>query len=243
MNSNRSNENHRDVASKTSAPHDAKVGKPTLDNPYIVLSAEFHYTAPNLKALPEETLPEVAFVGRSNVGKSSLLANLTSTKKLVRVSKTPGQTQAIHFFAVHVRAPNGEEKELYFVDLPGYGYGKMSGARRHDMGRLLSGYLGVRNNLVAACHLLDVRHSPTGEDREVFQQLREMDYDHLLVATKADKISKAKRSQARKKLAAHVDRSLSDLTLFSVLEKIGRDAVWGRIWDSVPDVSSQTLEP
>lgn len=202
---------------------------------YAILAAEFHYTAPHLGALPDTDLPEVAFVGRSNVGKSSLLGKLTSTTKLVRVSKTPGQTRAIHYFKVAVRSPEGAEKELYFVDLPGYGYAKMSKTLRAEMSQLLSGYLGMREQLVAACHLLDIRHTPTGEDKDVLQQLFHMPYEHIIIGTKADKLVKSKRSNARGALAKRTNRTKSEITLFSSPDQIGREEVWTRIWNALPE--------
>ncbi len=153
-----------------------------------VHEATFFTSAPTVAALPKPELPEVAFVGRSNVGKSSLIAALLGRKKLVRVSRRPGCTQAINFFKVRTEAG-----PLMFADLPGYGYAAAPVKERQRWGPLITSFLRDRAALCLVVVLLDSRRKLGGDDQSLFEMLDDFGRPALLVATKSDKISKSKR--------------------------------------------------
>lgn len=139
--------------------------------------------------LPTETLPEIAFAGRSNVGKSSLINSLLNRKNLARTSSSPGKTVTINFYNVN--------EEFFLVDLPGYGYAKTSLAERAKWGKMIEKYLGTRDSLKALVLLIDIRHAPTKDDVMMFNWVVENGLTPIIVATKLDKI---KRSQKDKQL-------------------------------------------
>jgi GTP-binding protein len=147
-----------------------------------VTSAEYVKSALEPKDFPRDRLPEFAFAGRSNVGKSSLLNRLLNRKGLAKTSKSPGKTRTINFFLVNDR--------MYFVDLPGYGYAKVSKSLRHTWGRMITSYLTGREPLRFVAHLIDARHPPTPNDHELLELLSDAEVPTLLVATKVDKLSK-----------------------------------------------------
>ena len=149
-----------------------------------ITSAEFTKSAFNESHWTTDGLPEIAFLGRSNVGKSSLLNSLLQKKGLARTSNTPGRTQSINFFLVN--------EKFYFVDLPGYGYARVSKTMRADWGTMAEEYLSQRQELVLAIHLIDSRHKPTELDRNLHDWLVYHGKNHIVVATKADKLSNNK---------------------------------------------------
>ena len=138
--------------------------------------------------LPESTLPEIAFAGRSNVGKSSLLNKLCDHKGLAKVSQTPGKTATINFFAT---------KEAYLVDLPGYGYARVSQSERDRWAELIEGYFNQDRNFALVCSLIDIRHPASELDENMVGFLQEAELPYLIVLTKGDKLSKSKCSQQR----------------------------------------------
>jgi len=173
-------------------------------------------------AVKEETYPETvgsvefAFVGRSNVGKSSLINSLTNRKKLARTSKTPGRTQLVNFFLVN--------QEVYFVDLPGYGFAKVPKSMKAEWGRTMENYLASnRNKLVFV--LLDIRRIPSGEDLEMLQWLDHFDVDYKIIFTKVDKVSGNEKFKQLKAIKKKIEFKNSDVLFHSALKHIGRDDV------------------
>ena len=144
-------------------------------------SAEFIKSAFDRRHWVTGGLPEVAFLGRSNVGKSSLINALLQRKGLAKASNTPGRTQSINFFLIN--------EKFYFVDLPGYGYAKVSKTKRSDWGRIAEDYLSNRRELALSIQLVDARHAPTELDKQLFDWLTVNQRERLVVATKADKLS------------------------------------------------------
>ncbi|MBO7701802.1 MAG: YihA family ribosome biogenesis GTP-binding protein [Eggerthellaceae bacterium] len=138
--------------------------------------------------LPESTLPEIAFAGRSNVGKSSLLNKLCDHKGLAKVSQTPGKTATINFFAT---------KEAYLVDLPGYGYARVSQSERDRWAELIEVYFNQDRNFALVCSLIDIRHPASALDENMVGFLQEAELPYLIVLTKGDKLSKSKCGQQR----------------------------------------------
>ena len=161
----------------------------------IVTSSEYIISAVNPAQYPQVKLPEIVFIGRSNVGKSSLINSLTRRKNLARVSQTPGKTQTINFYKVNLKINTGEEseadrKEFYLVDLPGYGYAKTSKSNRKLWAHFIEQYLQNSEQIKFVCQLIDIRHEPMDSDLQMFQWLVENNLPVLIAATKADKISK-----------------------------------------------------
>jgi GTP-binding protein len=182
-----------------------------------IVSAEFVKSSFERNHWTTDGLPEIAFLGRSNVGKSSLLNSLLQRKGLARTSNTPGRTQSINFFLV-----NGE---FYFVDLPGYGYARVSKIIRSSWGKMAEEYLSNRQELVLSIQLIDARHSPTALDIQLNEWLVHHNKPHFVAATKADKLSV-------NQLAKHVreiKRVLTNSTVipFSSVTGKGRDEIFG----------------
>ena len=204
---------------------------------FRVKDARFVRGAPSLHALGPAEGHEVAFLGRSNVGKSSLLGALLERPKLVRVSRQPGRTRDINLFRVEIARVEGSEMEvrtLFLVDLPGYGYAKASQKERARMSALISSYLERREGLKAVCQLFDLRHAPSVADRDAHAQLAAAPYAHIRVATKSDKLAVGRRKTARRELAKALGCLPEAVVLFSALERSGREELWQRIWEQLP---------
>ena len=169
--------------------------------------------------LPKNDKPEAAFAGKSNVGKSSLINALMNRKSYARTSATPGKTQTINFYNIN--------EELYLVDLPGYGYAKVSEKEKAQWGKMIERYLHESGQLRTVFLLIDIRHEPSANDKMMYQWVVEQGYDPVIIATKLDKI---KRSQVQK----HVKMLKDGLGLvpgtkiipFSSVTKQGRDEIW-----------------
>lgn len=169
--------------------------------------------------LPENTLPEIAFAGKSNVGKSSLINGLINRKALARTSAQPGKTQTINFYNVN--------EALYLVDLPGYGYAKVTQEIREKWGQLIERYLHGSKQLKAVFLLIDIRHDPSENDKNMYEWIVYQGYDPIIIATKLDKI---KRSQVQKQLKAIWTglnvKPGTQILPFSASTKQGREEIW-----------------
>ena len=164
--------------------------------------------------LPENVHPEFAFAGKSNVGKSSLLNLITNRKKLARVSGSPGKTRTINFYIIN--------DEFRVVDLPGYGYAKVSKSMSEGWGDMMETYLGNRPNLVKVIQLVDIRHAPSKQDVEMYNYLRHYGLDGIVVATKADKISRNQLPKHIKEIRQTLKLSSDDKVIpVSALKKTG----------------------
>lgn len=175
-------------------------------------------TAVKYEQYPDESLPEIALVGRSNVGKSSLINCLANRKNMARTSSTPGKTATINFYEIAGR--------YRIVDLPGYGYAKVSKVEKEKWAAMIEGYLARRSNLVQVIQLVDARHKPTADDKMMFDWIKSYNYEPLVVATKLDKL---KKSQIEGNLTAiYNELELGDdsvLIPFSSETREGRDQV------------------
>jgi len=169
---------------------------------------------------PDDGFPEVALVGRSNVGKSSLTNTLINRKAYARTSSQPGKTQTLNFYNV--------EDAVYFVDVPGYGYAKVSKKEREKWGQMIETYLSQRKQLRGVVSLVDARHAPSEDDINMYNWLLYYNIPVLVVATKADKISRGKWNQAEALIKRELDfdPSSSDFTMFSSETKYGKERVW-----------------
>jgi GTP-binding protein len=196
-----------------------------------ILDARFITTAVEPKGYPTSLAPEVAFVGRSNVGKSSMINALTGRKKLVRVSNTPGRTRTLNFFDVDVER-DGKPHLVRFADLPGYGFAKVSKAERAEWQTMITTYLEKRRDLKVVVSIIDAEVGPTPDDFQTLDYLQ--DYRRILVvATKMDRLPKARRKPRLAALAEQLSLPREAVLPFSATEKLGLDEVWGALLDSV----------
>lgn len=192
-----------------------------------VISADFVKSAFEESHWTNDGLPEISFLGRSNVGKSSLLNSLLQRKGLARTSNTPGRTQSLNFFLIN--------RKFYFVDLPGYGYAKVSKSMRADWGKMAENYLAMRRELVLSIQLVDSRHDPKELDIQLNEWLRHYEKPLLVVATKADKLSSKELQKSLEKIGETF--AGSQLVSFSSVTGQGRDEVWRAIENAVRKTS------
>ncbi|MFY0578646.1 ribosome biogenesis GTP-binding protein YihA/YsxC [Cystobacter fuscus] len=196
-----------------------------------ILDARFITTAVEPKGYPTSLAPEVAFVGRSNVGKSSMINALTGRKKLVRVSNTPGRTRTLNFFDVDVER-DGKPHLVRFADLPGYGFAKVSKTERAEWQTMITTYLEKRRDLKVVVSIIDAEVGPTPDDFQTLDYLQ--DYRRILVvATKMDRLPKARRKPRLTALAEQLSLPREAVLPFSATDKLGLDEVWGALLDSV----------
>lgn len=197
----------------------------------VVKSAELETVCGITSKLPDNALPEIAFAGKSNVGKSSLINGLLNRKSLARTSAQPGKTQTINFYNIN--------RELYFVDLPGYGYAKVSAEIREKWGKMIEGYLHTSLQLRKVFLLIDIRHVPSENDCLMYDWIVNNGYELVIICTKLDKI---KRSQVQKNLK-QIREKLNlvpgtKMIPFSALTKQGKDEVWNLIEDTIKEERS-----
>lgn len=187
----------------------------------IIKSAEFVTSAVKKAQYPPEGLPEIAFAGRSNVGKSSLINTLVNRKHLVKTSSTPGRTQLINFFDIN--------NSLTFVDLPGYGYARVPVAVQKKWGPMIETYLSSRKTLKGVVIIMDIRRQPREEEQNLIGWLDHFSIAQILVLTKTDKLSKTKLIKQQDAIVPVLAVEQEDVILFSAKTRRGRDAVWDAI--------------
>ena len=169
--------------------------------------------------LPENVLPEIAFAGKSNVGKSSLINGLMNRKSLARTSSQPGKTQTINFYNIN--------EALYFVDLPGYGYAKVSGSIKEKWGKMIENYLHKSKQLRTVFLLIDIRHEPSANDKNMYEWINYNGYEPVIIATKLDKINRSQRAKHIKMIREGLGMPKTGLIFpFSAVTKDGRDEIW-----------------
>jgi GTP-binding protein len=189
-----------------------------------ITSAEFIKSAFNQSHWTTDGLPEISFLGRSNVGKSSLINSLLQRKGLARTSNTPGRTQSINFFLIN--------EQFYFVDLPGYGYARVSKTTRADWGKMAEEYLAARRELVLSVQLIDSRHKPTELDRQLHEWLVYHGKNHIIVATKADKLSNNNLNKSLQEIEKALQPA-GKIIAYSANTGKGREALWQEIGNAV----------
>lgn len=184
-------------------------------------TADFVKSAAWPKDWPETDLPEIAFAGRSNVGKSSLINSLCERKNLVKTSGKPGHTRTLNFFNIN--------EEVMFVDLPGYGYAKVSKKERAEWGEMIEAYLGERDKLLGVVCIVDIRRGFEDDDMMLIEAAPGFGFQPILVLTKADKLKTNPRANTRRKIAKEIGCAPDELLLYSATKGWGRDDLWQRI--------------
>jgi GTP-binding protein len=188
----------------------------------IIKNPEFKISAVSPKQYPQDGLPQIVLVGKSNVGKSSFINTMVNRKKLARTSSEPGKTRQINFYNM--------DNKFYFVDLPGYGYSKMSKQEQVRVGHFIEEYLGTCKNIALIIFLIDIRHSPTENDKLMYRYIIDSERPCIVVANKADKIAVTKVDSAVASLQEELN-PLKDLSFipFSSERKIYTDNAWNLI--------------
>ena len=187
-----------------------------------IISAEFLTGAVSCKQYPDSAYPELAFVGRSNVGKSSLINSLLNRKKLVKTSQTPGKTQEINFFKIN--------NDFIFADLPGYGFAKVPQSVQKRWKKMIEDYLLRRETLLAVIFIIDLRRNPSPLDLDLQRWLEACGVEYLLVGTKVDKLSQSEiKKQVNKLNIAYFDGGKGELLIYSSKSSRGRKELWSEI--------------
>ncbi len=187
----------------------------------IVKNPKFEISAVGPKQYPKGDLPEIVLVGKSNVGKSSFVNTMINRKNLARTSNTPGKTRQINFYNI--------DNIFYFVDLPGYGFSKMSKQEKVTSGKYIEEYLEKRQNIALIVHLLDIRHEPTEDDKLMYDYILRTNLPFMIITNKADKIAITKVDAQVQKIKEILGISYSTILPFSAERKIYTDNVWEQI--------------
>lgn len=192
----------------------------------IVKNAKFCFAAKNLAEMPDSNLPEVALFGRSNVGKSTLLNRLTGQRRLARTGATPGQTRGFNFFEVTLGLAGGKSAQLYLVDVPGFGFAKLSKDERSRLNQLMVEYVLGRPNLKTVCLLNDARRDPSEDEFAILELAQRANRDFGLILTKADKLSK-------NELKKRIDDLSGVYELDRPLLVSGKDTPVHKVWQAI----------
>jgi GTP-binding protein len=187
----------------------------------IIKSADFVKSAVKPSHYPPAILPEIAFTGRSNVGKSSLINTLVNRKRLVKTSSTPGRTQLINFFNIN--------NAFSFVDLPGFGYARVPESIKRTWGPMIETYLSTRKTLKGVVLIMDIRRTPGTQELVFIEWLRYYTIPIILILTKTDKLSKSKQMSQHIAITKILGIDRNDLILFSAKSRMGKDATWAAI--------------
>lgn len=187
-----------------------------------IQNANFEISAVKPEQYPSSTIPEIAFLGRSNVGKSSFINALLNRKNIARISSSPGKTRTINFFNI--------DDKLYFVDLPGYGYATVSKTEKASWGVMIEKYLKSRGQLRLVCLLVDIRHKPSADDKLMYDWILSSNIPHVIIMTKSDKITHRQIKERTNEIQLFLELPENTAALaFSAETKFGRDDVWKKI--------------
>lgn len=199
----------------------------------MIKKAKFQTSLAEFKPFPGQGLPEIAFAGKSNVGKSSLINALTHNSKLARTSSEPGKTRLVNFYLLN--------EAFFLVDLPGYGFARASKQEKEKWSGMIEGYLQGSENLRHVVQLVDIRHAPTEEDQMMTNYLRHYEIPFTVVATKADKLSKAQRSRSIPVICRTLAVQPWEIMTYSSEDLTGRDALLDKI-DEILGLKGETTE-
>jgi GTP-binding protein len=185
----------------------------------IIRKAELLITAVKKEQYPDTAVPEIAFAGKSNVGKSSMINALLNRRNLARTSSQPGKTQTLNFYGIN--------DELNFVDLPGYGYAKVSKTEQHKWADMIDTYLHNRQQLKEIILLVDIRHEPGNNDRQMYQWIKSFGFKGYVIASKADKLSKSQQIKSMNVIKKCLEIKDNNLIYpFSASSKLGVEEIW-----------------
>ena len=185
----------------------------------VIKNVELETVCGITSTIPDNTLPEIAFAGKSNVGKSSLINGIMNRKSLARTSSQPGKTQTINFYNIN--------QLMYLVDLPGYGYAKVSESEKKKWGKMIENYLHVSKQLKAVFLLIDIRHEPSANDKMMYEWIVYQGYDPIIIATKLDKLKRSQVPKALKTVKEGLKLKPNTTVIpFSAVTKQGRDEIW-----------------
>lgn len=185
----------------------------------VIKSVELETVCGITSKLPDTDKPEVAFAGKSNVGKSSLINGLMNRKSLARTSAQPGKTQTINYYNIN--------NAMYLVDLPGYGYAKVSQKEKEKWGQMIENYLHTSRQLKAVFLLIDIRHEPSANDKQMYDWIVYQGYDPIIIATKLDKINRSQIQKHIKMLKTGLNvKPGTPVMPYSALTKQGREEIW-----------------
>ncbi len=194
----------------------------------VIKNAELETVCGVTSKLPNNEAVEIAFAGKSNVGKSSLINGLLNRKALARTSSQPGKTQTINFYKIN--------DAFYFVDLPGYGYAKVSASEREKWGKMIERYLNTSKQLKLVFLLIDIRHEPSANDKMMYDWVVHSGFQPVIIATKADKIKRSQLQKNLKIIRTKLEMGKDDLIFpFSALSKQGKDEIWDYIEHVIED--------
>jgi len=205
-----------------------------------VKNSKFVLSYANAAGYAGFSVPEIAVVGRSNVGKSSFINLLADNKKLAKTSSTPGRTRLVNFFDFTIR-DDKNEKKFMLVDLPGYGYAKAGHSEQNRWKDMIEGYLNKTKELKAVILLVDIRHEPTMQDLQMFDYLFRCNIATTIVATKVDKVSKTEANKNKVGIAARFKVGIDNVFLSSSEKKVGKQAILDRIWQFVGGATNENL--
>lgn len=194
----------------------------------VIKNVELETVCGITSKIPDNTLPEIAFAGKSNVGKSSLINALMNRKSLARTSSSPGKTQTINFYNIN--------SEMYLVDLPGYGYAKVSEAEKAKWGKMIENYLHISKQLRAVFLLIDIRHEPGKNDKTMYDWIVYQGYQPIIIATKLDKLKRSQVQKAIKVVRTGLGLKGSDIVIpFSAETKQGREEIYALMDEIIAD--------
>lgn len=200
----------------------------------VIKSVELEIVCGITSKLPDTDKPEVAFAGKSNVGKSSLINGLMNRKSLARTSAQPGKTQTINYYNIN--------DAMYLVDLPGYGYAKVSQKEKEKWGQMIENYLHTSKQLKAVFLLIDIRHEPSANDKQMYDWIVYQGYDPIIIATKLDKINRSQIQKHVKMLRTGLNvKPGTPIMPYSALTKQGREEIW-ELMDSLLGFSEEKNE-
>ena len=199
----------------------------------IIKRAKFLLSQSKFGGFPQQGMPEIAMAGKSNVGKSSLINSLTRHSKLARTSSEPGKTRLINYYSIN--------EEFLLVDLPGYGFARAPKSEQEKWSQMIEGYMTGSQQLKHVFHLVDIRHAPTKEDQMMTEYLRHYDIPFTVIATKADKLSKAQRSRSIPVICRTLVVQPWEIMTYSSEDLTGRDALLDKI-DEILGLKEETTE-
>jgi GTP-binding protein len=202
------------------------------------ITAEFVISVAHIDQLPKDGLPEIALVGRSNVGKSSIINTLVGKTGLARTSNTPGRTQTLNYYRIVPDEETGTP--FFFVDMPGYGFAAVNLAKRDNWARLIEQYLNTRSVLCGVTQIIDLRHPPQPLDHTMSQWLHSNEHPYLVIGTKADKVAKTKIPELLLQAAESLNVDSEDTMAFSAQTKLGREELWRWVLDTTSAASPES---